>query len=185
MILYINCCVRSGSRTNRLAKAYLNQLGEEYIELFLPELELRPLSEETLEKRTALIERGDYGDPMFQYAKQFASADRIVIAAPFWDGSFPAVLKLYLENIYVTGIVSRYDENGVPVGLCKASELVYVTTAGGPYLPDFSYDYWKTLATQCFGIGKTRLILAEELDMRPTEAEHILSETNSQPGRRI
>ena len=44
------------------------------------------------------------------YAKQFAGADTIVIAAPFWDLSFPAILKTYIENIYVTGIVSRYSK---------------------------------------------------------------------------
>ena len=41
-------------------------------------------------------------------------ADTIVIAAPFWDFSFPAALKIYIENIYVTGIVSRYGSDGRP-----------------------------------------------------------------------
>ena len=56
---------------------------------------------------------------MFCYARQFAAADRIVIAAPLWDLSFPAQLKVYLENIYVTGIVTKYSEAGEPVGLCR------------------------------------------------------------------
>ena len=176
MILYINSCVRSSSRTNRLARAFLKKLGEEFFELFLPELGLQPLSEQILEKRTTLIGRGDYSDPMFQYAKQFAAAERIVIAAPFWDGSFPAVLKLYLENIYVTGIVSRYGSDGRPIGMCKADELIYVTTAGGPYTRDYSYDYIKALATNCFGIESVRLIMAENLDINPAAAESILSE---------
>ena len=41
---------------------------------------------------------------MFDLASQFQQADEIVIAAPYWDLSFPAILKLYLENIYVTGV---------------------------------------------------------------------------------
>lgn len=176
MTLYINSCVRSSSRTDRLARAFLKRLGEEYIELFLPELDLQPLSEQALIKRTALIERGDYSDPMFRYAKQFAAAERIVIAAPFWDGSFPAVLKLYLENIYVTGIVSRYGSDGIPIGMCKANELIYVTTAGGPYTRDYSFNYIKALATNCFGIEAVRLIMAENLDVNPAEAGSILSE---------
>ena len=176
MILYINSCVRSSSRTDRLARAFLKKLGEEYVELFLPELGLQPLSEPTLEKRTTLIGCGDYSDSMFQYAKQFAAAERVVIAAPFWDGSFPAVLKLYLENIYVTGIVSRYGSDGIPIGMCRANELVYVTTAGGPYTRDYSFDYIKALATNCFGIDSVRLIMAENLDVDPSEAETILSQ---------
>ena len=43
MTLYINCCVRKESRTNRLAKAVLQKLGEDYTELKLYEENLRPL----------------------------------------------------------------------------------------------------------------------------------------------
>ena len=120
MTLYINCCVREESRTKRLAKAVLHKLGGDFTELNLYEENLKPLDRETLNRRTALIEKGDYSDPMFDYAKQFANADTIVIAAPYWDLSFPSTLKIYIENIYVTGIVSAYDESGMPVGLCKA-----------------------------------------------------------------
>ena len=37
MTLYINCCVREESRTNRLANAVLKKLGNEYTELKLYE----------------------------------------------------------------------------------------------------------------------------------------------------
>ena len=49
--------------------------------------------------------------------------DIIVIGAPFWDLSFPAILKIFIENIYVTGLVTKFGENGKPVGLCKAKKL--------------------------------------------------------------
>ncbi len=128
MTLYINCCVRSASRTNRLAKAVLETMGD-YTELYLPAEPIKPLTEEMLHKRDALLAAGQYDDPMLRYARQFASADQIVIAAPFWDGSFPSLLKVYIENIYAIGVITAYDSAGLPVGLCKASELVYVTTA--------------------------------------------------------
>ena len=32
------------------------------------------------------------------------------MAAPFWDLSFPAQLKIYIESIYASGIVTRYDD---------------------------------------------------------------------------
>ena len=116
MTLYINCCVRGESRTNRLARAVLQKLGGDITELKLYEENPKPLNRETLNKRTELIEQGDYSDPIFDYAKQFASADSTVIAAPYWDLSFPATLKTYIENIYVTGIVSASSESGMPVG---------------------------------------------------------------------
>ena len=175
MTLYINCCVREESRTERLAKAVLRKLGGEFTELNLYEENLKPLDRDTLNKRTSLIERGDYSDQMFDYAKQFASADTIVIAAPYWDLSFPATLKTYIENIYVTGIVSAYDKNGMPVGLCKAKELYYVTTAGGPYDPTYSYGYIGSLAKNFFGILETHLVKAEMLDITGNNAEEILN----------
>ena len=175
MILYINSCVRSDSRTDRLARAVLSKMGE-YTELYLPDEGLAPLTEEALIKRTKLLSENDTIDEMFRYAKQFASADKIVISAPFWDGSFPSLLKVYIENIYAVGIVSRYDEKGMPVGMCRADELVYVTTAGGKYIPDFSYGYIKALAESCFGIKNTRLVMAEMLDIVGMDAEKILKE---------
>lgn len=175
MIIYINACVRTESRTDRIARALLASLGE-YEELKLTEMELEPLNEERLNRRTGLIEAGRYDDPMFDLARQFASADTIVISAPFWDGSFPAILKTYLENIYVTGIVSKYAEDGTPVGLCRAGRLYYVTTAGGPYFPDFSYGYLEALAKSMFGIPETGLIFAENLDIFGNDPEAIVEE---------
>ena len=177
MILYINACVRQDSRTDRIARALLDRLGGEYEELYLPALEIHPLDEEKLSRRTRLIESGNYDDPLFDYAKQFASADTVVIAAPYWDLSFPAVLKTYLENIYVIGIVSEYGADGIPRGLCKADKLYYVTTAGGPYTPDYSYDYIRELATLCFGIKETELIEAEMLDVEGFDADEIVRST--------
>ncbi len=175
MILYINSCVRENSRTDRLARAVLSKLGR-YSELYLPDEGLQPLSEETLEKRTSLLAAGDLNDPMFYYAHQFSNAEKIVVSAPFWDGSFPSLLKVYLENIYAVGIVSTYSEDGTPVGLCKADELIYVTTAGGRYIPDYSYDYISALAKGCFGIKKTELVMAEMLDIEGMDAEKIMAE---------
>lgn len=174
MILYINCCVRKESRTNKMAQAVLQKLGGEIVELNLYEENLRSLDRETLAVRTVLIEKGDYSDNMFEYAKQFAAADEIVIAAPYWDLSFPAKLKVYFENIYITGLVSEYDENGMPHGLCKAKRLIYITTAGGPYDPTYSYGYVESLAKNFFGIPETQLIKAEMLDVEGYNAEEIL-----------
>ena len=131
MILYVNACVREESRTDRLARKLLRKLGD-FNELKLSDENLKPLNKESLERRTELVLKGQFDNDMFKYARQFAEADIIVISAPFWDLSFPAILKTYLENIYITGLVSKYDINGVPVGMCKASKLYYVTTAGGP-----------------------------------------------------
>lgn len=175
MILYINCCPRKESRTNRLANSLLEKLGS-YEEVKLYEKNIMPLDAEKLEYRTSLIEKNNYDNAIFEYAKQFAKADIIVIAAPFWDLSFPAMLKTYIENIYVTGIVTKYGNDGIPVGLCNAKKLYYVTTAGGPLDERFGYGYIKTLALDYFGIKETSLIKAEMLDILGNDPEKILKE---------
>lgn len=177
MILYINSCVRPDSRTALIAGELLKRLHDETAELRLTDETLLPLNEVRLNHRTELLEDGRLEDAMFRYAHQFAQADTIVIAAPYWDGSFPAILKQYIENIYVTGIVSEYGPDGMPRGLCRAKKLYYVTTAGGPYNPDFSYGYIRSLATQFFGIPETQLIYAEMLDVQGFDAEAIVQQT--------
>ena len=133
MVLYIDACVRKNSRTRRLADCLLHTLNAPYTRLRLAECVFPTVDEAFLEKRDRLLREGDFDNPVFAYARQFAQADKIIIAAPFWDLSFPAVLKSYLEQINVVGITFRYTPEGIPEGLCRAERLYYVTTAGGDF----------------------------------------------------
>lgn len=176
MILYVNSCVRKNSRTDRLARVLLSKFDDEVVELKLEKENLRPYSEDMIEKRTALAQKGDFSDDIFKWANLFVKADKIVISAPHWDLSFPALLKLFIENIYVTGLVSKYNEKGMPEGLCKASKLYYVATSGGKFIPTYSYNQIEDLCKICFGIKETQLICAEMLDVVGFDAEKILKE---------
>ena len=177
MILYINSCVRKNSRTDKLARTLLSKFNDEIVELKLEEENLQPYSESMVEKRTKLVEQRNFSDDIFKWANLFASADEIVISAPHWDLSFPAILKIFIENIYVTGIVTKFGENGSPVGLCKAKKLYYVTTSGGKFIPDFSYNYIESLCKNYFGIKETELIFAQMLDVVGFDSEKIITET--------
>ena len=130
-ILFINACVRENSRTLELAKRVLKKLSGEIKEVNLYTMELYPLDLRGMEVREYASRSKDFSDSIFRLAKQFASAESIVIAAPYWDLMFPAVLKTYLENISVAGITFYYGSDGIPVGLCKAKKLYFITTAGG------------------------------------------------------
>lgn len=174
-ILFINACVRESSRTLVLAKSVLGEMSYDVLtEVNLNFENIVPLNRELLEKRENLIHCGDFTDPMFRYAKQFAEADEIVIAAPFWDLSFPAILKAYMEQITVSGITFEYI-NGRPSGLCKAKRLTYVTTSGGPIFADFGYEYIKTLAKNFYGIKETKVYRAMGLDVNMITAEELLT----------
>ncbi|MBQ7172044.1 MAG: NAD(P)H-dependent oxidoreductase [Clostridia bacterium] len=175
MILFINACVRKESRTKRLADRLLARSGEPCREVRLEELTFPKANEAFLARRDRLIAEGLFGDPLFFLARQFAEADEIVIAAPFWDLSFPAALKQYLEQINVVGITFCYTPEGRPKGLCRAKRLSYVTTAGGDFFPEeYGFGYVKALAETFYGIPEVRLIKAAGLDLDGADPEAIL-----------
>ena len=174
-ILYINSCVRKGSRTNELAQYALSKLQGEVKEINLNSEKITPLYQDKLNLRDDLIKNKNFDHPMFEYAKQFANSDTIVISAPYWDLSFPAILKTYIENINVNGITFSYSDKGYPVSLCKAKKLIYITTAGGPIISDeFGFGYIKSLANNFYGIKDIVYIKAEGLDIYGANIEEIL-----------
>ncbi len=175
MILFINACVREDSRTLKLAKELLPRFKDDVQEVKLEEVKFPLTDEAFLSRRDALIATGKFDDDSFALARQFAEADKIVIAAPYWDLSFPATLKQYIEHINVLGVTFEYTPEGTPKGLCKASNLYYVMTAGGAYVPEeFGFGYIKTLAQSFYGIPNVELIKAVGLDIYGADVDGIM-----------
>ena len=176
-ILLVNACVRKHSRTEMLAKHLISRLEGETEEVRLENVDFGVSDERFITGRDRLLAAEQYGHPSFGLARSFAAADIIVIAAPFWDLSFPASLKQYFEHINAIGITFRYTESGEPQGLCRAKKLYYVTTAGGPIYSDaFGYGYVKALAQTFYGIPDTVMISAEGLDIEGADTDTILGD---------
>ena len=174
-ILFVNACVRKESRTRWLAGKLLSGLGGTFEEVRLEEIHFPAISGEFLSMRDQLLSEGQFQKPMFDLARQFAEAETVVIAAPYWDLSFPSMLKQYFEQISVVGITFRYTEEGVPVGLCRAKRLLYVTTAGGCYVPEeYGFGYIRALAQNFYGIRDVRKIAAVGLDIDGADVDAIL-----------
>ena len=166
-ILFINACLRDESRTLKIAESVISNIINTNVvikRLDLYKENICPLNKSNLLLRDAAMISNDYSDDYFNYAKEFRNADEIIIAAPYWDLSFPAILKTYLENICITGLTFMYGEDGKVISLCNAKRLIYVTTAGG-YVTEQSYGYIKALCDTFYGIQKVDVIKAECLDM--------------------
>ena len=176
MVLLINACARPQSRTLALATKAAQTISDNFEILNLYEEDLKPLDYNELSKREGFIEKSDFSDNIFRFAKRFSKADEIVIAAPYWDLSFPAIFKCYIESICVNGLTFRYNEKGIPEGLCKAKRLMYITTAGG-FIPEnnYGYNYVKQICTDLFGIKNTVCIKAEGLDIQGADIEGIMN----------
>ena len=180
-ILFVNACVREGSRTLRLARRVLSHLEGELTELDLQALGLRPLTRESLARREVLLAAGAPEDPLLAPARQFAAADEIVLAAPYWDLSFPASVKTWIEHINCVGISFAYGPDDRPYGLCRAKRLYYVTTAGGPILPANSgYAQLRELCEAFYGIPETLFFSAEGLDLRGADVPALLSKAEAE-----
>ena len=193
-LLFINACVRGQkSRTLQLARRFLGAWQHAHPEAVITERDLcrdrlSPQYPEVLEERDALWSAGKLDDPLFQPARQFAAASRIVIAAPFWDLSFPAILKIYLERISVTNITFGYDDLGRSVGLCKADKLLLITTRGGDFsIPEISWMEMgaRQLEALCamYGISSFQCLTAQGLDDIRNDKEAILSQAMDQAER--
>ena len=175
-ILYVNACVRKESRTKILAEKLLARLDAPYEEIRLATITFPATNEEYLNKRDLLLAKGDFQNPFFDLARQFSEAETIVIAAPYWDLSFPATLKQYMETVNVVKITFKYSDDGVPIGLCRAKRLFYVTTAGGFFVPeDYGFGYVKALAQNYYGIQDVRKIDAVGLDIKGADVNAIMT----------
>ena len=127
-LVVIDACVRqSDSRTLRIAEPLIKALAQRYTVLRynLPEMEIVPLDP------GLFAERGAGVIPVWakEAASAIAGADRILIAAPFWDMSFPAVLKCFFEQTSLFDVTFT-DTGKTCAGLCKAPKVLYITTRG-------------------------------------------------------
>jgi FMN-dependent NADH-azoreductase len=180
-LLFVNACMREGSRTERLARAVLDRRKNrdvEVTELRLASFAVEPLDDRRLVRYGAGVAACDYSDEIFAFAKQFAVADEVLIAAPFWNFSVPAKLHCYLELVCSQGVTFDVDGPGTYASLCRARRLTYVTTIGGRIVSqadDHAFGYLKTLSDQFWHIPELTYVKAEGLDAEGADVEALLA----------
>lgn len=187
MLLVVDCCIRGDdSATRKYYQAYLQARGAtDVVKVELAQLPLRPLDQAMLHKRDLLCAQGDFGHEMFHLAWQFKQAEEILLAAPFWDLSFPALLKVYLEWVCVNGVTFGYTADGRCQGYCRARQLHYFSTCGGFCGGrNLGFEYVQALAAM-LGIEQSIPYIAEGLDIDPSRREAVLDKAISSLPRLI
>ena len=176
-LLFVNACVRSEhSRTLHIAERYIDTLkAKDDIEVteknlcreslsFITDSDFDPESGELRSGQNAAL------------AREFAEADEIVIAAPFWEFMFPAIFSCYLEAVSIPGIVFEYTPEGSR-GLCRAESLTYIYSAGN-VLSDrdkLCEEYMKRMS-ELYGIENFVAVYADGLDIETNSPEDIVRE---------
>ena len=168
-LIIIDSCMREESRTRVILGAAREVLSARYdIEAIdVNATGLPPVTPEVLKERIL----GRVPEEALSIADRIAKADRLVIAAPFWDMSFPAVLKAFFENMSLYNVTFT-DDGTTCTGLCKCRKVLYITTRGmdiptGDYR-DQGSSYLKALSS-LWGLGEVITVAAWNLDYMPVE----------------
>ena len=168
-LIIIDSCMREESRTRVILGAAREVLSARYdIETIdVNATGLPPVTPEVLKERTL----GRVPEEALSIADRIAKADRLVIAAPFWDMSFPAVLKAFFENMSLYNVTFT-DDGTTCTGLCKCRKVLYITTRGmdiptGDFR-DQGSSYLKALSS-LWGLGEVITVAAWNLDYMPAE----------------
>lgn len=176
-LIYINACMRADSRTRRIASPIIDELSKRYsVETVDLTKNMYPVVDNlTLEDRKQGIVPPEHA----ALAKKIAAADRIVIAAPFWDMSFPSALKVFFENMSLFGVTFGSNDREC-YGLCKAEKVMYITTRGmdistGAPLEQAT-PYIKALS-HLWGLGELTVVAAQNMDY--SSAEEIEDKVNA------
>lgn len=181
-LLYIDACIRDEqSRTKRIATPIIEALKQKYEvqTLVINNLDLSIVKKELITKRN----NGDIDPQVMSWAESVRDADRIVIAAPFWDMSIPAALKNFLELCSIFDVTFKSDDKTC-YGNCKAEKMLYITTRGmdidtGDLLEQGS-SYLKALSW-LWGIGPLEVVSAQNMDyLSEREIEERISKAISE-----
>ncbi|MBI0577606.1 NAD(P)H-dependent oxidoreductase [Neobacillus cucumis] len=116
---------------------------------------------------------------MHALADQFIDADYYVFVTPLWNLGSPAILKSFLDNLFIVGKTFINTEDG-PKGLLKGRKAIHIQTRGGIYstgpMADFEFgDRFLTTALGFLGLEVMDSIIAEGTDHYPKQVPEIMA----------
>ena len=164
-LLYIDACIRDDeSRTKRIAEPIVKALEKKYdVQRFvLNDMDLEIVQRNLIRRRL----NGMIDATVMSWAETVRDADRIVIAAPFWDMSIPAALKNFIELCSILDVTFKTNDKTC-YGNCKAEKLLFITTRGMDIptgdVREQATSYLKALSW-LWGIGPMQVVAAQNMD---------------------
>ena len=164
-LLYIDACIRDEeSRTKRIAEPIVKALEKKYdVQRFvLNDMDLEIVQRDLIRKRL----NGMIDATVMSWAETVRDADRIVIAAPFWDMSIPAALKNFIELCSILDVTFKTNDKTC-YGNCRAEKMLFITTRGMDIptgdVREQATSYLKALSW-LWGIGPMQVVSAQNMD---------------------
>ena len=163
-ISVIDSTIRDESRTRELLNRILDNKDVEFSIYNINKFDLIPTNNERF------ITKGT-NETFIKIAKEIASSDGLVIAAPFWDMTYPALLKTFLEELSLYDIMF-IDDGKTCVGISKMKFMLFLTTRGMNIEDDSKLDgasYSLKALCELWGIPQFACVSAYNLDYSSDE----------------
>ena len=163
-IAVIDSTIREESRTRVIMENVLKRKDVEFSIHNLNKYPLFPTNSENFKVK-------DTDEFFLTIARDIASCDGLIVVAPFWDMTYPALLKTFFEKISVFNIMF-IDDGKTCVGISKNIFMLYITTRG-MNIEDLSEMDGASLSLKslCYlwGIPKFECVSAYNLDYSSEE----------------
>lgn len=116
---------------------------------------------------------------MHALADKFKEFDYYVFVTPIWNLGSPAILKAFLDNLFVTGKTFAHTPDG-PYGLLTDKKAIHIQTRGGIYstgrMAELEFgDRFLTAALDFLGMEVMETVYAEGLDHFPKQIPEIMA----------
>lgn len=121
---------------------------------------------------------------MHELADRFIDADHYVFVTPLWNLGSPAILKAFLDNLFIVNKTFINTEDG-PKGLLTGRKALHIQTRGGIYssgpMADFEFgDRYLTTALRFLGMDVMESVVAEGMDHFPKQALEIMGKAKQE-----
>jgi FMN-dependent NADH-azoreductase len=115
---------------------------------------------------------------MHEVANEFIGYDYYVFVSPMWNLNSPAVLKAYIDNLFVSGKTFAHTPEG-PKGLLSGKRAIHIQTRGGAYTGTpmaalESGDRYLRIAMNFLGIEMMDTVVAEGFDLNPKKTPELV-----------
>ncbi|MEH7415219.1 NAD(P)H-dependent oxidoreductase [Neobacillus drentensis] len=117
---------------------------------------------------------------MHALADEFITYDFYVFVSPMWNLNSPAVLKAYIDNLFISGKTFAHTANG-PKGLLDNKKAIHIQTRGGQYIGTpmqelESGDRYLKIALRFLGMAVSDTVVAEGFDLSPHRVPELLDQ---------
>ncbi|MDD9923584.1 MAG: NAD(P)H-dependent oxidoreductase [Boseongicola sp.] len=136
LVLYAHPCDESfGASVHETVVAALTSRGWDVDDCDLYREGFQPILTE--EERRGYHDEPDNVGPVKPYVDRLLAADALVFSFPVWNFGYPAILKGFLDRVFLPGVSFKLVDGKVKPNLTNIKKLAAVTTYGGTRLRAF------------------------------------------------